>query len=64
MIDLSKPTLQRYKDRVEDIYEALSRNPWCSLRHFERSMRQISILNAKILSIRRAIKSSEIQKEE
>lgn len=63
MIDLSKPTIQRYKERVEDIYKALARNPWCSLRHFERSMRQISILNTKILSIRRAVRSSEIQKE-
>lgn len=64
MIDLTKTTLTAYRQRVYDIYKQLERNPWCTLEHFERSMRRISILNSKINSIRKAIKTSEIQKEE
>lgn len=64
MIDLTQTTLANYRQRVNDIYKQLARNPWCSLGHFELSYRRISILNSKIKSIRKAIRSSEIQKEE
>jgi len=64
MIDLTKTTLSAYQQRVYDIYMQLARNPWCSLGHFELCYRRISILNSKIKSIRKAIRTSEIQKEE
>lgn len=63
MIDLTKSTLLSYRERVFDIYRQLERNPWCNLGYFERSMRRISMLNSKINSIRKAIRSSEIQNE-
>lgn len=64
MIDLSKNTLIAYRQRVYDIYQKLERNPWCDLWYFELCYRRISMLNTKINSIRKAIRSSEIQKEE
>lgn len=64
MIDLSKTTLSLYLNKVYDIYAQLERNPLCDLEYFELCYRRISILNSKINSIRKAIKSSEIQKEE
>jgi len=64
MIDLTRTTLAAYQQRVNDIYNQLARNPWCSLGYFELCYRRISILNSKIKSIRKAIRSSEIQKEE
>ena len=64
MIDLTKTTLATYRQRVYEIYKQLERNPWCTLEHFELCYRRISILNSKINSIRKAIRSSEIQKEE
>lgn len=63
MIDLSKPTLLAYRQRVYDIYQQLARNPWCTLQHFELCYMRISMLNSKINSIRRAIRTSEIQNE-
>lgn len=48
-----------YKDRVDIIYRQLERNPWCDLHHFERCMRRIHILNAKILN-----KSADLGGEE
>ena len=64
MIDLTKTTLAEYRQRVYEICKQLERNPWCPLEHFELCYRRISILNSKINSIRKAIRSSEIQKEE
>lgn len=64
MIDLTKDTIRSYQRMVSEIYKTLEREPWCSLLHFEHNVRRISILNTKILSIRRAMKTSEIQKEE
>ena len=64
MIDFTIPTIAAYRQKVNDIYNQLARNPWCSLGHFELCYRRISILNSKIKSIRKAIRSSEIQKEE
>lgn len=64
MIDFTKPTIQKYRERVLDIYKRLEENSWCNLEHFEHCYRRIHILNSKIKSIRNAIRSSEIQKEE
>lgn len=64
MIDLTRTTLTAYRQRVHEIYRQLAANPWCDLGNFEHKLRCISMLNSKIKSIRRAIRSSEIQKEE
>lgn len=39
-----------YEDRANIIYRELARNPWCDLHHFEKCMRRIHVLNAKILN--------------
>ena len=64
MIDLSNTTLSVYRKRVYEIYRTLERDTWCELRHFEHLVRKISVLNSKIKSIQKSIKTSEIQKEE
>lgn len=64
MIDLTKTTISVYQQRVSTIYQKIDGLQWSELHRFEDCYRQISILNSKILSIRRAIKTSEIQKEE
>lgn len=61
MKDLSKPILLSYREKVLDIYKVIEREPWCNLVHFEHCLRRISILNAKIKSIRKAIRTSELQ---
>lgn len=64
MIDLTKPTINKYRQKVLEIYAQLEHDPWCSLVHFDSCMRRISIINSKINNIRRAVRTSEIQKEE
>ncbi len=64
MIDLSEPTLRKYRQKVYDIYKQLERDPWSNIKSFEHKTRCISILNAKIKSIRKEIRSSTIQNEE
>ena len=59
MIDLSEPTLHKYRRKVLEIYRELERNPWAPLGIFESKMRKINILNSKIKNV-----SSDIGKPE
>lgn len=59
MIDLSEPTLHKYRRKVLEIYRELERNPWVPLGIFESKMRKINILNSKIKNV-----SSDIGKPE
>lgn len=63
MIDLSKPTVLLYKELVRETYLHLEKNPWCSVQRFEHCTRRISILNSKIKSITKNIKTSRLQNE-
>lgn len=63
MIDLSKPTVFFYKEQVRAIYKILEREPWCSVQHFEHCIRNISILNSKIKSITKNVKTSRLQND-
>lgn len=59
MIDLSEPTLHKYRRKVLEIYRELERNPWAPLGIFESKLRKINILNSKIKNV-----SSDIGKPE
>lgn len=59
MIDLSEPTLHKYRRKVIEIYRELERNPWAPLGIFESKLRKINILNSKIKNV-----SSDIGKPE
>ena len=59
MIDLSEPTLRKYRRKVLEIYRELERNPWAPLGIFESKLRKINILNSKIKNV-----SSDIGKPE
>ena len=59
MIDLSEPTLHKYRRKVLEIYRELERNPWAPLGIFESKLREINILNSKIKNV-----SSDIGKPE
>lgn len=59
MIDLSEPTLHKYRRKVLAIYRELERNPWAPLGIFESKLRKINILNSKIKNV-----SSDIGKPE
>lgn len=59
MIDLSEPTLHKYRSKVLEIYRELERNPWAPLGIFESKLRKINILNSKIKNV-----SSDIGKPE
>ena len=59
MIDLSEPTLHKYRRKVLEIYRELERNPLEPLGIFESKLRKINILNSKIKNV-----SSDIGKPE
>ena len=59
MIDLSEPTLHKYRRKVLEIYRELERNPWAPLGIFDSKLRKINILNSKIKNV-----SSDIGKPE
>lgn len=59
MIDLSEPTLHKYRRKVLEIYRELERNPWAPFGIFESKLRKINILNSKIKNV-----SSDIGKPE
>lgn len=40
-----------YQERVNEIYKELEHNPWCPLRHFERCLRKINMLNSRIKNL-------------